>query len=79
VCDDGMEQFSSKHADKIEGTLSRFDRILFRGSPRWPGRNWPWRRPCGKACAIFGNYQAGIAAGRHARHDHGSQYMSDYF
>lgn len=26
-----MEQFISRHADKIEGTLSCFDRILFRG------------------------------------------------
>jgi hypothetical protein len=26
-----MEQFISKHADKIQGTLSCFDRILFRG------------------------------------------------
>lgn len=29
--------------------------------------------------AIFGGYEAGIAAGLQARHDHGSQYMSDYF
>ena len=29
--------------------------------------------------AIFGSYEAGIAAGLHARHDHGSQYVSDYF
>jgi putative transposase len=29
--------------------------------------------------AIFGGYAAGIAGGLQARHDHGSQYMSDYF
>jgi putative transposase len=29
--------------------------------------------------AIFGAYTAGIARGLHARHDHGSQYVSDYF
>jgi putative transposase len=29
--------------------------------------------------AIFGGYDAGIAAGLQARHDHGSQYVSDYF
>ena len=29
--------------------------------------------------AIFGGYEEGIAAGLQARHDHGSQYMSDYF
>lgn len=29
--------------------------------------------------AIFGGYEAGIAAGLRARHDHGSQYVSDYF
>jgi len=29
--------------------------------------------------AIFGSYEAGIAAGLQARHDHGSQYMSKYF
>lgn len=29
--------------------------------------------------AIFGGYEKGIAAGLQARHDHGSQYMSDYF
>jgi transposase InsO family protein len=29
--------------------------------------------------AIFGGYEKGIAAGLLARHDHGSQYMSDYF
>jgi putative transposase len=29
--------------------------------------------------AIFGDYDAGIAAGLQARHDHGSQYVSDYF
>lgn len=28
--------------------------------------------------AIFGDYAAGIAAGLQARHDHGSQYVSDY-
>lgn len=28
--------------------------------------------------AIFGGYEAGIAAGMQARHDHGSQYVSDY-
>lgn len=28
--------------------------------------------------AIFGGYEAGIAAGLSARHDHGSQYISDY-
>jgi hypothetical protein len=26
-----MEHFIAKHADKIEGTLSCFDRLLFRG------------------------------------------------
>jgi len=26
-----MEQFIAKHTDKIQGTLSCFDRILFRG------------------------------------------------
>jgi putative transposase len=29
--------------------------------------------------ALFGSYDAGIAAGLQARHDHGRQYMSDYF
>ena len=29
--------------------------------------------------ALFGGYEAGIAAGLLARHDHGSQYVSDYF
>ena len=29
--------------------------------------------------AIFGGYEAGIATGLVARHDHGSQYVSDYF
>jgi putative transposase len=29
--------------------------------------------------AIFGRYEAGIAADLQARHDHGSQYVSDYF
>jgi len=29
--------------------------------------------------AIFGGYETGIAAGLRARHDHGSQYVSDYF
>jgi len=29
--------------------------------------------------AIFGGYEAGIAIGLTARHDHGSQYVSDYF
>jgi len=29
--------------------------------------------------AIFGGYEAGVAAGLQARHDHGSQYVSDYF
>jgi transposase InsO family protein len=29
--------------------------------------------------AIFGDYEAGSAAGLLARHDHGSQYMSEYF
>lgn len=29
--------------------------------------------------AIFRGYEAGIAAGLQARHDHGSQYVSDYF
>jgi putative transposase len=28
---------------------------------------------------IFGDYEAAIALGLRARHDHGSQYMSDYF
>ena len=31
VCDERMEHFIAKHADKIEGTLSCFDRLLFRG------------------------------------------------
>ncbi len=26
-----MDQFIAKHADKLQGTLSCFDRILFRG------------------------------------------------
>jgi putative transposase len=29
--------------------------------------------------ALFGGYDAGRAAGLRARHDHGSQYVSDYF
>ena len=29
--------------------------------------------------ALFGAYESGIAAGLLARHDHGSQYVSDYF
>lgn len=29
--------------------------------------------------ALFGGYEAGIARGLQARHDHGSQYISDYF
>ena len=29
--------------------------------------------------AIFGDYEKGIAGGLQARHDHGSQYVSDYF
>ena len=29
--------------------------------------------------ALFGGYEAGIARGLLARHDHGSQYVSDYF
>jgi transposase InsO family protein len=29
--------------------------------------------------ALSGRYEAGLAAGLLARHDHGSQYMSDYF
>jgi putative transposase len=29
--------------------------------------------------ALFGSYAGGIAAGLPARHDHGSQYVSDYF
>jgi putative transposase len=29
--------------------------------------------------ALFGGYAAGIARGLQARHDHGSQYISDYF
>jgi transposase InsO family protein len=29
--------------------------------------------------ALFGRYEPGIAAGLLARHDHGSQYVSDYF
>jgi transposase InsO family protein len=28
---------------------------------------------------LFGSYEAGVAAGLQARHDHGSQYVSDYF
>ena len=31
VCDEPMDQFIAKHADKLEGTLSCFDRVLFRG------------------------------------------------
>ena len=27
-----MDQFIAKHADKLQGTLSCFDRVLFRGS-----------------------------------------------
>jgi pimeloyl-ACP methyl ester carboxylesterase len=38
-----------------------------------------WSR-CGRGVhALFGGYEAGIARGLQARHDHGSQYMSDYF
>jgi len=29
--------------------------------------------------ALFGGYEAGVARGLQARHDHGSQYVSDYF
>ena len=29
--------------------------------------------------AVFGRYEHGIARGLLARHDHGSQYVSDYF
>jgi hypothetical protein len=29
--------------------------------------------------ALFGGYEPGIAAGLVARHDHGSQYVRDYF
>jgi putative transposase len=29
--------------------------------------------------ALFGSYDGGIAADLQARHDHGSQYVSDYF
>jgi putative transposase len=29
--------------------------------------------------ALFGGYEAGIARGLQARHDHGSQDLSDYF
>ena len=31
VCDEPMEQFIAKHSDEIEGALSCFDRVLFRG------------------------------------------------
>lgn len=31
VCDARMDQFITKHADKLQGTLSCFDRVLFRG------------------------------------------------
>lgn len=31
VCDARMDQFIAKHADVIEGTLSCFDRVIFRG------------------------------------------------
>jgi hypothetical protein len=31
VCDARMDQFIAKHADKLQGTLSCFDRVLFRG------------------------------------------------
>src|SRR4029450_12885490 len=31
LCDDSMDQFIAKHADKLQGTLSCFDRVLFRG------------------------------------------------
>ena len=31
VCYEGMDQFIAKHGDKLQGTLSCFDRVLFRG------------------------------------------------
>ena len=31
VCDAGMDQFIARHADKLQGVLSCFDRVLFRG------------------------------------------------
>jgi len=34
-----MEQFIAKHTDKIQGTLSCFDRILFRGYSLQRGRH----------------------------------------
>jgi putative transposase len=34
---------------------------------------------CGRGPRLFGGYEAGIARGLQAQHDHGSQYMSHYF
>ena len=31
VCHESMDQLVAKHADKLQGTLSCFDRVLFRG------------------------------------------------
>jgi len=31
VCYEDMDQFIAKHADKLQGSLSCFDRVLFRG------------------------------------------------
>ncbi len=31
ACDAGMDQFITKHSDKLQGVLSCFDRVLFRG------------------------------------------------
>ena len=31
MCDARMDQFIAKHADKLQGSLSCFDRVLFRG------------------------------------------------
>jgi putative transposase len=43
-----------------------------RASRRWS--------PCGKACGrSFWGYAERIAGGLQARHDHDSQYVSDYF
>jgi hypothetical protein len=37
-----MDQFIAKRADKLQGTLSGFDRVLFRGDrPFSAGMHWP--------------------------------------
>ena len=46
---------------------------------RGPPGSRPWNRSA-RACADpFGGFAANIARGLKARHDHGSQYMSDHF